>query len=371
MPLSYALVAIAACAFAFGLLPQMLVYRYLYGTAFPSGVGHDVHHVYMQYGHAHPWLVLFAPHGGFFYSTPVAWIAVFGAAFGLRERATRPLVLVLLVSSVVVVWATSAALDWSGSGTFGARRLTSLLPLMATPTALAVSRTARWLRARPKRAATAFALASLGPLAFTTLGATHAVTVGRIPTDTGSSQANFYGTGEQVGWSLLDEYVGDVAVLPAELLFRVRYGLPCRAFRDATESIYFIDYVTLHVQPVEIDLTSGGSKDRVTGLEGRGDGMHMTGRRASVVFAAQWRNATTMVLRGRASRPTRLRVGRGGWFGTHPWGEVELDSDLRDVRLAIPPNGFDSGIVDIVFERGAGETDVTLTNVRIEDETKY
>jgi hypothetical protein len=208
-------------------------------------------------------------------------------------------------------------------------------------------------------------------MAFTILGAAHAMTRQEIPTDVASSQADFYGTGEKTAWSVVDKNVGDLAILPAEAVFHLRYGLKMNTFRDVSEPIYFRDFVTMRMAPANIELTGDHFKDFVTGLVSQKDGMHMARRRATVVFTAQWPYATTLVVRGRASRPTRLRVGRGGWLGRRAWGEVQLDEAMHDVKMTIPPGSFDSGIVDIVFERDSDEPDVTLANLHIDDETQY
>jgi hypothetical protein len=316
----------------------MLEYQYLYGSPF-GGVAARTET--MQYGYSHPLLVLFAPHGGLFFTTPAAWIAVVGIAMGVRRRSTRALTLSILAAVAGVTWLTGCIGDWTGSGTFGARRLTSLLPVLAPPTAISVARAYRWLRARPARMATTAGLALFLPVVFTIFGAVYAMGWGYIPTDVGSSQAGFYGEGEKEAWRLLDDGVGDLSILPAEWVFHMRYGVPMNAFRDASEDI----------KPGEISLLKGRHANLVTGVAPTADGMRLEGRRATIVFATQWPKATTAVLRGRAASPVRLRLGLGGSFSTKWWGEVTLDATGHDATLTIPPGAFDSGIVEVVLER--------------------
>jgi hypothetical protein len=343
--------ALGAGAILFGILPQMLIFKYLYGK-FWVGSPHGRH--YMQFGHAHPLLVLFAPHGGFFYTTPAAWLAVLGIVLGARDRSTRALILSIFGACAAATWLSAAASDWHGSGTFGARRLTSALPLLAPPMAIVLFRASRWLRARPRRATTALGLAVLVPMAFTILGAVQGFKMGRIGSDTGASQEGLYGEGEKAAWSFVDEQVGDLAILPAEIVFHLRYGLPMNAFREASTHLFTGD----------INLTAHARS--VTGLESTPEGMRFSGRRATVVFATEWPHPTRFTVRGRAQEPTRLRVGYGSWIGTRWWGEVTLDRSGRDAAVAIPPGGSDSGIVEVVFERVEPGQPVLLTGLQID-----
>jgi hypothetical protein len=365
--LALALAALGSCAFVFGALPQMLVYRYLYGT-FWAGAPHG--RFYMQYGHAHPWLVLFAPHGGLFFSSPVVWLAVPGAIAGLRARETRVLTLSLLAACAAAIWLSAAPIDWHGSGTFGARRLTSLLPLLAPPATLAVARARRWLRARPSRTTTALGLAILLPVAFTIVGAAYGL--GRdVSTEAGAPQADLYGAGARVSWGVLDDRVGDLSILPAELVFHLRYGLRMNAFRDATEPLYERNYRTMDWGAHEIDLTKGQHGNLTTGFESADDGRHMTGARATLVFAAQWPFATQILVKAAATPPAHVRVGRGTPFGVTWYGEVLAQPSEMTAPFAIPAGGFDSGIMEIVFERTEVAGDVRISGVAFDDATKY
>ncbi len=352
-------------AFAFGVLPQSLVYHYLYGSFWrgaPTGP------LYMQYGHAHPWLLLFAPHGGFFLAAPVAWLAVPGAIRGARDRGTRTLVLALLLACVATTWISSAAIDWDASGTFGARRLTSLAPLLATPVAIAVDSVRRWLQAKPARMALALGLAVLAPVAFTISGAAYAQTMGKLPTDVGVSEAQLYGTGETMAWNVIEERIGAVSILPAELLFRVRYGLPFTSLRAATEAVYQRNLITLAWVHDTLDLGDEQAVQLTTGFEHQPHGIRMTGTRGTVVFASQWPFATGLYVRAHADRPTHVRVGRGRSFGRTDWyGDLPIDATDTAVRVDVPEGAFDSGINEFVFECDDPGAGVTVGSLKIED----
>jgi hypothetical protein len=367
--LASSLGAMGVLAFVTGAIPTMLLHKYFYGAYLPAPPEGPY---FMWYGHAHPWLVLFAPHGGFFYVCPAAWLAVAGAVVAVRDREKRTLVLLMLAASAIAVWVCGAALDWYESGTFGARRLTSVLPLIAAPTALAVARFDRWLRARPGRARVLLGVAVLVPVMFTILGAALGLAKNRIGTEGGFSQSELYGVGAQVSWGMLDEHLGDVALLPAEWVFHERYGVPMNQFRDATEPTYFRDFKTMGWGATTIDLAQTQREKLVTGMTVSSDGAHLGGKVGTTVFAAQWPIATTVEVKVRKGDPATIRVGRGEAFGRTVWyGEVTTGPEDTSATLAIPPGGFDSGLMEIVFERVSGDATVIVSSLRFDDTNTY
>jgi hypothetical protein len=365
-----AICLLGAGAFFFGVLPQALIYKYLYGTYWITSPGK--YRFFMQYGHAHPWLLLFAPHGGFFYTAPAAWVAVPGVFIALRDRRRRALAAALVAAAAAATWLSSAALDWHGSGTFGARRLTSIIPFLAMPAAIALDAARRWLRARPSRAAGALGVAVLAPLAFTLVGAAFALGRGRIPTDSGSSQAGLYGQGEQTAWQIVDEKLGDVSILPAELVFTLRYGLPMNAFRDATEPLVVRNFLTLGWERHEIDFANGQHANLVTGFTSIPEGIRLTARRGTIVFAAGWPYATELVVNARSTRPVHARVGRSLAFGRmETWGDFSAEPNLQTRTIQVPRGSYESGIVAIAIECDDPTADLVVSRIRIEDTTVY
>jgi hypothetical protein len=357
--------ALAFGVVLFGVIPQALVYKYLYGHYW---VGAPHGHFYMQYGHAHPWLLLFAPHGGLFFHSPVVWLAVPGVVIGLRHAPTRVLMASLLVAAAATVWLSSAALDWDASWTIGARRLTSLVALLAAPMAIALSKIERWLRARPARAATALALASCSAVAIAGAGTTSAVASGVVPGEAGASQADLYGGGARVVGGWVDRF-GDLAVLPAELMFHLRYGLPMNAFRAAAEPTYDRNYRTMDRPDKDLDLRAHLAQ--LTGLEKRGDDLVMTGTRATFVFTATWPFATHVIVKARATPDNQLRVGRRMLTGTVWYGAASFGPDVQVEKYAVPASGFDSGLLELVFERAETGGTVAIQSIRIEDSAQY
>ena len=365
--LALALVGIGVPSLLLGVVPQVLVYHYLYGRWW---IGAPHGRYYMQYGHAHPWLVLFAPHGGLFFTAPVVWLAVIGFVIALYTKRLRALAIASLLACAMVTWLSSAALDWHGSGTFGARRLTCLLPLFAIPTALVIARIHRWISASPGRGRAAFGITVLSVGAFVIVGAAGALLTGHTTTETGMSQAGLYGAGASMPWTILDEHFGDVAILPAEIPFHLRYGVPMRSFRSATEPLYVRDYRNMTFILQQIDLKEGAHAELTTGMANEKEGAHLRKHDASVVFAAQWPFATKLTLRARARVPTKVHVARGTLFGRVDYGDVDVGASMGETSVAVPPGGFDSGILQILFDSNLGD-DVTLEWIKFDDETSY
>ena len=96
----------------------------------------------------------------------------------------------------------------------------------------------------------------------------------------------------------------------------------------------------------------------------------MTGARSRIVFAAQWPYATALLVHGQATPATKIRVGRQHVFSVTWFGTAELSADMASARIPIPASEFDSGILELVFEReGGGE--VVLIQIGIDDEHEY
>src|SRR5262249_5395309 len=68
---------------------------------------------------------------------------------------------------------------------------------------------------------------------FMTVGQTLAVSKGELDPNF-APQADQYGGSLRGGFKLLDDWVGDIAVLPGGLSYAMRFGLPVRTWRQAT-----------------------------------------------------------------------------------------------------------------------------------------
>ncbi len=342
------------------------VYEYMYGTIFALPQGR----YYIQPRHAHPFLTLFAPHGGLFYSAPVAWLAVFGVVPWLRGRKTYAwLAFASCVVALLEIYVSSSALDWDASWTVGARRLTTLTPILATCAAVFLERAGKWLTARRSRVLFALGLATLVPVVFTSTGLVWGIVHGNIDGGVGLPQQEIYGTSQKVMWSVLDTKGADLAILPAELVFAARYGLRPRDFRDVTESSWYQrDFRDLHVKHDTIPVADARLDHHTAGFARTEAGLHLVAPEGHLVFAAEWPFATAYELHVRAEHAGRLKVGVGGFLGTSWVADLPFTAGDQVLRVPLPDGAFDSGLDEIVF---ASHDDLVLTGLRILDEHSY
>lgn len=353
-------------------LVQLAVYRYLYGAPFATPQGPH----YLNLAEPHPFLLLFAPHGGLFPTAPFAWFSVLGAITLVRKAPFRLVASALFIVVALEIWISSSALDWHGSSTYGARRLTTLTPILVVFAAAAFDSLRAFLDARPGLARAALGVAFVLPLGFATTGAVWSLPRSGISLGEGPSQADLWGKGTTVALSLVDERFGTVASLPAQWAFAWRYGLPGNRFLDATQSPWYIrNYRNLHFYAQTLPLADKRLGRTMTGFSQDKVGARMVASEARIVFAAQWRHATSYRLEGKAAKEgVRLRVGQGFAFGKVRWlGTVVLGEAVREEAIAVPEGAFGSGLNEIVLElvdidpEAAG---ATLVAIRIDDERK-
>lgn len=352
-----------------GALPIALVYRYLFGSAFAVPQGK----YFLFLAHAHPWLVLFAPRGGLFYSAPTAWLGVAGLVLALRDPRRRLFFGALLVACAFEVYVAASALDWHESWGFGARRLTTLTPTLVAAGAIFCERAAKWMRRRPARATTAIGVASVVLATVFTFGLVDASAHNSIVPDYGHAQADYYAAGDRRFWQLTDDHVGDLAILPAEWIFSMRYDLPASSFRDATEPFAYARMQRGDLHFTKNQLPLGDERlDRISrGLVRHDGAWRMEETRAHVVFAAEWPFATSFDLLIDAPEPTHLRVGLKHLLGIEWVGETNLERGVgQPFRVTLPPGAFDSGINEVVLERTSGAP-IEIRRFAIRDDTVY
>ncbi|MGE3276093.1 MAG: hypothetical protein AB7O67_13345 [Vicinamibacterales bacterium] len=164
---------LAGWAFA-GALPFLLlqgVHAWVLFSMYPFRVAGDGG--YLALGGSRVGAVLFSSWHGFLSWTPVAYIAVIGTV-GYLRREWRWATSALLVLGVMA-WINGAAEDWAGGWSFGGRRFTSTLVLLAPGLALVVD----WIRRRP--------LVAIAPLVAGALLWNHLLmvqyTAGMVPKD--------------------------------------------------------------------------------------------------------------------------------------------------------------------------------------------
>lgn len=355
---------------ALGVLPTLLVYRYLFGSPWivPQG------RYYIFLGHAHPWLVLFAPRGGLFYSAPTAWFGVFGLVLAIGTRRLRPLFVAMLAGAAIETYLAASALDWHESWGFGARRLTTLTPMLIAAGALFFERAREWFAHRPDRTRAALGVAMVVPALFFTFGLVDGSAHNAMDPGQSHPQAEFYGAGSRWTWGLFDEHVGDLAILPAELAFSLRYGLPPMSFRDATEPFAYA-----REQRGEMRFTSDrfpladARMARISSGFSQVDGkLVLHQRRGRIVFAAEWPYANAYRITARSPNEVTVRIGSGHAFGRVHWfgdGETLAPNAGKTSTFAIPSGEFDSGINELVVEQ-SGDTPLEISAIQIVDDVK-
>ncbi|MBX3191044.1 MAG: hypothetical protein KF819_28870, partial [Labilithrix sp.] len=281
-----------------------------------------------------------------------------------------------VVAAAAEIFVSSTPIDWEASWSVGARRLLPLTPILAVAGARGTDRILARLRVRPSRwVATAVVLLTL---------------VANIPTattlrgDRAYRQEELYlrGLGLGVLFRPLDRYVGDLAVLPAELAFAARYRLPVGRYREVLFERYQRDYRTLIFandvlsmeDPDVRRITRGFAEGNDGAARLRSDEAHPS--RATVVFRAGWPFATHVTVTASAPdarAPVALRVGRGAALGDvmyEPREGLRVGADVRAYTFEVPPGAFDSGIFELVLETSSSSsTEVLIHAVRIEDRT--
>ena len=331
-----------------GIALTCAIYKYLYGTWIALPQGPD----YVHLDHAHPWLLLFGVHGGFFFWMPAAWLAVFGAVRAWRTRPRmRWMLLAMLAAASAEVLVSSAPLDWHGNWSLGARRLVPLTPFVIVLAAHALEGAGAFLRRR------------LGPVGVLS-GAVVLlvlVLVNNIPAattirgDQELSQKKLYGALSPLRpvWGALDDAGVDAALLPAELVFAARYRLSPRAYRTVVKPWFHRDFLTLESADTELATALSLSPEH----DGR------------IVTSTEWPFATHVRLRVANAEPVRLIMESGRMFGWRRIGEVTLPASREPqwAELAIPAGTYDSGINEWRFRTEGGHAEIT--RVKLDDRT--
>jgi hypothetical protein len=211
-------------------LCTMGIYHYLYGSPFHVPQGGAFFH----FTNPHPWLLLFVPQGGLFFWSPAVWISCAGLVAALRDRQLRAMHLTMFAVVAASIYIDSSVTDWDGSWSYGARRQLPLWPYFAIWFAHACKRVESALpkRTRYPRVATAIAVVA------TLLWSLNSLIAALLTScDAQPFQRELYGRIPpfSAGWSILDRRGIDLALLPAETYFTVRYRLPWRAYRQALQ----------------------------------------------------------------------------------------------------------------------------------------
>lgn len=354
-----------------GVLSTGLVYHYLYGRWFAIPQGPD----FMHLTHAHPWLVLFGVHGGLFFWTPATWLAVGGLVVAARRTDSRWLTLGVCVTAVMENFVSSAALDWYGGWTLGARRLVPLVPFFVIYGALAIEAAHGWIRRRSwsgwlsrlREPTTLRWLAGIA-LASALANGIHASLL--VSGDRAVTQRDLYGAWSPLRplWSWLDELGIDPAILPAEAYFVLRHRLPPTSYREALVPRYRRRYRNLVFVDPELDLTNPSWAKLTRGGEWSPEGIRVSKGEAHLVFTAEWPFATHVRIRVEPTQGGTLELRADRLFGDVAIGTVDVPATTHpiDFELPLPPGTFDSGINDWGFRAGG---DLVVSKIVLEDRT--
>ncbi len=363
---------ILAGLIVFGILPLGLCNSYILGKFSPFAA-RDKHQ--LQWGHPHEWLLLFSPIGGLFFFTPAAWFAFFGVPTGLLRYRTRAITVGFLVCTATMVFICACVLDWHGANSFGARRLTPLVPLFVVMAALFFESARRWLLARPSRAMTLLALAIVTPFCMSVSGIVSGIRAGRTNWwDHALSQEEIYGGGAATVWYWIDHDIGDLALLPAELVYAARFHLPMNTFRDACRYWYSRHTRHMYWKPNLPGLTDGKVRSLEDGMAEGDGGMKMTKDRARLVLTTEWPLTTEYTVKASSKKPARLQVGDGHAFTSVWFGAMDLPGDGKEVSqtFQVPKGELESGINEFLFDApGAVDAGVVLRGISMDDTNPY
>ncbi len=142
---------------ALALAPFLIYNALCFGGPFELGYGHESY-VPAQKVHGQGFYSIIYPRSesvvglllsaekGLFFLSPFLLLGLIGIPAAVRERKTRRVALVVLLSVVTIAFLTVSAVDWRAGWSVGPRQMVDMLPLLMTFVVLAVHRH-EWLRA--------------------------------------------------------------------------------------------------------------------------------------------------------------------------------------------------------------------------------
>ncbi len=107
--------------FFFSVLPQLVMWHYLYGAwiSVPQGAS------FFDLAHPHIWQLFFSSYHGFFIIHPLLIFGIIGLWWAYKKN--KYLIFLLIIALILETYINSALFDWYGGGSFGARRMISTL----------------------------------------------------------------------------------------------------------------------------------------------------------------------------------------------------------------------------------------------------
>jgi hypothetical protein len=340
---------------------QLYIYRSLYGRLWLTPQGTH----FMQFGHSHPFLVLFAARAGLLYWTPLMWLGFLGLIPLVRRPDHRWLALPVACWIALEIYLNAAAMDWYGGWTYGQRRLTSLVGPFVLTTAVLIDRIGSWVTLKPSRVAAALTAGWVAPAVAIGLGASNAFTAGLVPGDAPTQAPSLYSGAFQSALQQVYSRIGNPFTAPAGLVFAMRYGLAPRKLDAVAVEGYLVHNHRLEVVGPDTLTFATINEDWIA------EEMRITP--AGAVLAAQargrflsplaWPHITHLKLQGTPTTggPAVLRIWSGSFFFRRDVGQVTIPDGGGAVELAVPAGAFDSGINEIIVQSDREVTLSTLT----------
>lgn len=341
---------------------QLAVYKKLFGVYWlvPQGK------LYVQLRHPHPFLMLFTNYSGLFSWSPLAWVGTFGVCLMAFHRRTRTFGIGLLIACGLETYISSAALSWSGGGTWGQRLLTSLAGPIVVGSAVISQSFGEWIQRRRDLRRFALIVACTFPLMFVTLGTT------MLDPSSNPPPSN-YGAAANANFDTMKKYVGNPFTFPATAVFSLRYGVPLQRFDDLATLGHFIRHYRTGALISGDSLSFGAPPAHVVYAEGltkQTDGAHLDNGRGRFLISLHWPWITHIKLdvEVRSPNPTRVHLtGRGFFFGKD-LGTHLYQSPSEVIEWALPPDGLTSGINEVIVE---ADGPITLRKVEFIDRSEH
>ena len=223
-----------AGAMVVGFLPQLLVWRYYYGTMTRL----LLHSWFMHWGDPFVWEVLFSSRNGLFPWTPLLYASVAGLAVLVRRDARAGLA--ALAAFALQTYVNASAWPWWAGFSFGQRRFLGVTIWFVVGTALVIQRGGAWLRGRGvvRRVTASFlALFMVGACALN-VSLAWRVKTHRLGTAVPVRMLDVYGEPLRSLLSPLEPAIGNPFSFPAPLYYWGRYGIPPADF-DLVVGHYF------------------------------------------------------------------------------------------------------------------------------------
>lgn len=343
---------------------QLVVYKKIYGVYWivPQGK------LYLQLGHAHPFLMMFSNYSGWFSWTPLVWLGLFGTVRMLFTRSWRVLGVGLLLAGGLDTYIASSVLSWAGGGTWGMRTMTSLAPAVIIGAAVFSQSLGEWIRRRRDRTRLVLILALVFPLMFATWG-TPMIDPATM------RQPLTYPYGPAVTQNLADmgKTLGNPFTLPATQVFALRYRLPRTKFDDLAFSGLFVhNYLTAETvsESAIVFATPNQQVAYAEGIAIEKEGARIASGRGRFLFTLYWPWITHIRLAVKLAEPreTTIRLEARGFFLGTDLGSMVYAPGREDLEWTLPKGALDSGINELIVR---ADGDITLKSLEFIDRTKH